>query len=255
MAGSLEAGMHILGIDIGGSGIKGGLVDTASGRLVTDRLRVKTPAGAHPDDVIEKVVYLVKEFDYQGPLGVGFPAVIVDGAMRSAANVAQEWIGFAGRQAMAAATGLAVTLLNDADAAGLAEMRVGAGVGVSGVVIALTLGTGIGSALFIDGKLVPNTELGHVYLRGQRQDAEDYASSRIKDELALGWKAWARRLDKYLEHIEMLLSPQLIILGGGISKDADRFVPLVDIHARLAPAQLRNNAGIVGAALAAAEAA
>ncbi len=245
--------MEMLGVDVGGSGIKGALVDIENGQLVTERLRYSTPQPAQPEAVIMTIQKLVKKFKYSGPLGVGFPAIIQDGFVLSAANVADEWIGYAGQKKIAKATGNKVTLLNDADAAGLAEMRFGAGRDQKGVAMVLTLGTGIGSALFVDGKLVPNLELGHIYLKGQITDAEEYTSDRIRSEFDLNWKSFANRLDEYLRYLEGLFSPNIFILGGGVSKKYDRFIPRLTVRAPVVPAKLRNEAGIVGAAMAAAE--
>lgn len=242
---------HVLGIDVGGSGIKGALVDVESGLLVTDRLRLPTPQPAAPKEVVKTIKKLNKTFGCQAPVGVGFPAVVLDGTVLTAANIDDAWIGFPGQRAIADAVGCPVKLLNDADAAGFAEMRFGAGRGVQGLVMILTLGTGIGSALFMDGRLVPNCELGHLYLSGQENDAEDYASDRIRTAEDLGWKEWARRLDMYLRHLEFLFSPNLIVLGGGVSKKYQKFVPHLTLRTEVVPALLRNEAGIVGAAMAA----
>jgi len=245
--------MEILGIDIGGSGIKGALVDIKKGKLLSDRIRIPTPQPALPEAVNEKIGKLVKKHKYDGPIGIGFPAVVQDGVVKTAANVSDEWIGYPGAKAIKKTTGCQVTLLNDADAAGIAEMRFGAGRKKRGVVIVLTLGTGIGSALFVDGSLVPNTELGHLYLRKSKADAEDYASDRVRAAQKLSWEAWAARLDDYLRHLDFIFSPNLIILGGGVSKRDDKFIPRLTVKVRVVPAQLRNEAGIVGAAMAAAE--
>ncbi len=242
-----------LGIDVGGSGIKGALVDTKTGNLLTDRLRLKTPQPATPKSVIATIKELVKEFKYTGPLGVGFPTIVLDGTVKSAANIDNSWIDYPGERRIAKATGCKVRLLNDADAAGIAEMRFGAGQKKSGVVLILTLGTGIGSALFVDGKLVPNLELGHLYLRGHTVDVEDFASDRIRSEERLKWKVWATRLDEYFQHLELLFSPKMFILGGGVSKKYEKFVPYLTVQTKMLPAELRNEAGIVGAALAADE--
>ncbi|HUS95057.1 MAG TPA: ROK family protein [Patescibacteria group bacterium] len=245
--------MDILGIDIGGSGIKGAFVNVKKGKLSSERVRIPTPQPALPDAINDKIGKLVKNHKYDGPIGVGFPAIIQDGVVRSAANVAEEWIGYPGAKVMSKTTGCQVTLLNDADAAGIAEMRFGAGKKKRGVVIVLTLGTGIGSSLFADGKLVPNTELGHLFLRNSKADAEDYASDRIRAAERLTWKNWAVRLDEYIHHLEFIFSPTLIILGGGVSKRYDKFIPHLTVKTRVVPAQLRNEAGIVGAAIAAVE--
>lgn len=245
--------MEVLGIDVGGSGIKGALVNTKKGNLASDRIRVPTPKPAVPEAVNAKIFKLVEKFKYEGPMGVGFPAIVLNGVVRSAANVSDEWIGFPGAKALAKGCGCKVTLLNDADSAGIAEMRFGAGLKMKGVVIVLTLGTGIGSALFINGRLVPNTELGHLYLRKSKIDAEDYASDRIRAAEKLSWEKWATRLDEYLQHLEKIFSPNLFILGGGVSKRAEKFIPHLTVQAKVVPAKLRNEAGIVGAAMAAAE--
>lgn len=245
--------MKILGIDVGGSGIKGALVDTEQGELITDRIRVRTPKPALPEAVNKRIANLASKFNYEGPIGVGFPAIVLDGVVHSAANVADEWIGYPGAESMSVATGCKVTLLNDADAAGLAEMRFGAGRKQMGVVIILTLGTGIGSSVFINGQLVPNTEFGHLYLENSKLDAEDYTSDRIRTRDKLTWKKWATRLEEYLLHLEFIFSPNLIILGGGVSKKSDKFIPRLSLKTPVVPAQLRNEAGIVGAAMAAAE--
>jgi polyphosphate glucokinase len=245
--------MKIMGVDVGGSGIKGALVDIEKGELNTKRTRFKTPKPAEPKAVISKIKKLVQKFDYNGPLGVGFPAVVQDGIVLSAANVDDRWINYPGRKEIAKETRCQVTLLNDADAAGYAEMRFGAGRNRRGVVMIITLGTGIGSALFVNGRLVPNTELGHLYLPGHSSDAEEYASDRIRSAEDLKWKEWAERLDQYLHHLERLFSPNLFILGGGVSKKHKNFVPYLTVRAEVVAAQLRNEAGIVGAAMAAAE--
>jgi polyphosphate glucokinase len=243
--------MNVLGIDIGGSGIKGALVDTASGELVTERIRIQTPQPSKPKNVIGSIVELVHQFEYSGPLGVGFPAVISDGVVMSAANVDYRWINYPGVDAISQAVNQPVALLNDADAAGIAEMTFGAGRGRRGVVLILTLGTGIGSALFVDGKLVPNTELGHIYMRNRKKDAEDSASDRIRVKKKLTWKVWAGRLDAYLHYLEGLFWPNLFILGGGVSKKHNKFIPRLTVRAEVVPAELLNDAGIVGAAMAA----
>lgn len=245
--------MQALGIDVGGSGIKGALVDVASGQLVTDRVRLPTPQPAKPRAVVKTIKKVWKQFDYDGPVGVGFPTIVLDGTVMSAANIDDGWIGFPGQKAIADALGRPVKLLNDADVAGIAEIAFGAGRGRKGVVMVLTLGTGIGSALFIDGRLVPNCELGHVYLRGHEADAEEYASDRIRSVEDLGWRTWAGRLDEYLHHLELLFSPNLFILGGGVSKKHKKFIPFLTVRAEVLPARMRNEAGIIGAAMAAAE--
>jgi polyphosphate glucokinase len=245
--------MITLGIDIGGSGIKGALVDTEKGQMMTDRLRIPTPQPSKPQAVIGVIKQIADHFQYNGPIGVGIPCIVINGVTLSAANIDGEWIGFAAEQAMTEATGCPVTLGNDADVAGLAEMRFGAGREQMGTVMIFTLGTGIGSAVFVNGRIVPNTELGHVFLRNQKKDAESYAAERIRDEKNLSWKQWGKRLNTYFQHIEFLFSPELFIIGGGISKQHAEFLPYIKTRARMVPAELRNEAGIVGAAVMAAE--
>ncbi|MFG2871500.1 polyphosphate--glucose phosphotransferase [Streptomyces sp. NPDC048338] len=246
--------MNVFGVDIGGSGIKGAPVDLERGDLAEPRHKVLTPHPATPDDVAGCVAEVVANFGWSGPVGVTFPGVVTGSTIRTAANVDKSWVGVdAGKLLSDRLGGLPVTVLNDADAAGVAEMTFGAGRGRKGTVILLTLGTGIGSALFVDGRLVPNTELGHLELKGH--DAEKRASTKAKEDEDLSWEHWAtKRLQKYLDHVEMLFSPELFIIGGGVSRKADKFLPLLeDIKAEIVPAELENNAGIVGAAMAAAE--
>ncbi|GAA2783247.1 polyphosphate--glucose phosphotransferase [Streptomyces showdoensis] len=245
--------MNVFGVDIGGSGIKGAPVDLDRGDLAEPRHKVLTPQPATPDGVAGCVAEVVANFGWQGPVGVTFPGVVTGSTIRTAANVDKSWIGVdAGRLLGDRLGGLPVTVLNDADAAGLAEMSFGAGRGRKGTVILLTLGTGIGSAVFVDGRLVPNTELGHLELKGH--DAEKRASSKAREDEDLSWEHWAtRRVQKYLAHVEMLFSPELFIIGGGVSRKADKFLPLIEgIKAEIVPAELQNNAGIVGAGMAAA---
>ena len=240
--------MEVLGIDIGGSGIKAAPVDLTTATLTQARVKVPTPQPAAPDAVADAVRGLVAQFSWSGPAGITFPGVVVDGIIRTAANLDHSWIGRDGRALFADATGLEVSVLNDADAAGLAEMKFGAGVGQRGTVLMLTFGTGIGSALFTEGVLVPNTELGHLEIRGK--EAEKRASERARELEDLSWGKWAGRVDEYLGHLEALLSPHLFIIGGGISQKADKFLPLLKLRAQLVPAAMHNDAGIVGAAMA-----
>ena len=241
--------MHALGIDIGGSGIKGAPVDVATGKFLTERQKIATPRPAVPDAIADVVKQLASSFSWSGPVGITFPGVVIDGVTRTAANLDRKWIGVDAAALFGRATGDQVKVLNDADAAGVAEMTFGAGVGQRGTVLMLTFGTGIGSALFTQGILVPNTEFGHIEIRGR--DAETRASEHAKELHDLSWDKWAGRVDEYMHHIEALLSPQLIIVGGGISKQADKWVPkLTGVRARIVPAMLLNEAGIVGAAMA-----
>jgi polyphosphate glucokinase len=239
---------HVLGIDIGGTGIKAAPVDLEAGVLAAERVKVDTPRPARPDAVADAVAGLVTKFGWTGPVGITFPGVVDDGVIMTAANVDKTWIGTDARELFGKATGLPVAVVNDADAAGVAEMKFGAGAGQLGTVLMLTLGTGIGSALFYDGVLVPNTEFGHIEIRGK--EAEKRASEIVREEEDLTWGKWAGRVDEYLEHMEHLLSPKLIIIGGGISRRSDKFLPLLTgLRAKVTPAAMHNDAGIVGAAM------
>ncbi|MFG2040153.1 polyphosphate--glucose phosphotransferase [Dactylosporangium sp. NPDC048998] len=247
--------MVVLGIDIGGSGIKGAPVDLATGVFTADRVRIETPQPADVASVVRTVKSVVGAFDPAASIGITFPAVVQHGVTKTAANVDKSWVDAPAEQVFTEALGRPVTVLNDADAAGVAELEYGAGKGVGGLVVMVTFGTGIGSALFIDGRLVPNTEFGHLQMSGLHLhggDAEDYASDRIRESHDLGWPEWAERVQTYLRHLHALLWPDLIIIGGGVSKKADRFLHMVDVPTRVVPAKLLNNAGIVGAALLAA---
>lgn len=243
--------MQALGIDIGGTGIKGAPVDLATGKLLAARNKIDTPHPSTPEAVTEVVREVAQSFGWTGVTGATFPGVVTSGTVRTAANVDKKWIDTDAAALFGKAIGTDVTVLNDADAAGIAEMAFGAGVGVKGSVLMLTFGTGVGSALFTDGILVPNTELGHIEIRGK--DAEKRASEHAKADHGWGWKDWTQRVSEYLQHIEQLLSPGLIIVGGGISKESDKWVPLLTgVRAKIVPAVLQNDAGIVGAAMAAA---
>ncbi|GGP51916.1 polyphosphate glucokinase [Streptomyces melanogenes] len=241
--------MNVFGVDIGGSGIKGAPVDLERGDLAQERYKVLTPHPATPEAVADGVAEVVGQFGWSGPVGITFPGVVTGNTIRTAANVDKAWIGVDGARLLTDRLGgLPVTVMNDADAAGVAEMSFGAGRGRKGTVILLTFGTGIGSALFLDGRLVPNTELGHLELHGH--DAEKRASTKAKEDEDLTWPHWAHRVQKYLAHVEMLFSPELFIIGGGVSRKADKFLPLIEgIRAEMVPAELQNNAGIVGAAM------
>jgi polyphosphate glucokinase len=243
--------VDVLGIDIGGSGIKAAPVDVTTGTLTAPRVKVPTPRPAIPQAIADAVKGLVTGFGWLGPAGITFPGVVVGGVTHTAVNLDPAWTGLDAEGLFAAATGRSVSLLNDADAAGLAEMRFGAGSGEQGTVLVLTFGTGIGSALFSDGALVPNTEFGHIEIKGR--DAETRASERARELHDLSWERWAGRVDEYLDHLEALVSPSLFIIGGGVSRKADKFLPLLSsVRARIVPAALHNDAGIVGAAMAAA---
>ena len=238
-----------VGIDIGGTGIKGAIVDVATGELLTDRMKLPTPEGGKPDDILDTVLALFDEIGDIGAdahVGVCFPAIVLGGRTMSAANVSKKWIGLEAETLFEQKLGRDIHFVNDADAAGIAEARYGAAVGAKGLTILTTLGTGIGSAMLFNGELIPNSELGHLQLDGQ--DAEHLASTSAKEKEDLSWKQWAKRLQRYYEHLELLFSPDLILVGGGVSKSADEFLPLLDLRTPIIPAALRNNAGIIGAA-------
>jgi polyphosphate glucokinase len=240
------------GIDFGGSGIKGAPVDVERGEFATERVRIDTPQPSTPEAVAEVFAALLGTFPTSaGPVGVTVPGVVVKGVVHSAANIDKHWIGEDADRLFTERTGRDVHVVNDADAAGLAEVRYGAAKGRRGLVIVTTLGTGIGSALVYDGALVPNSELGHLEIDGH--DAEKRAASSAREREDLSWHEWAKRLTSYYRKLEQLFSPELFVVGGGVSKKADRFLPLVDIETEIIPARLRNAAGIVGAALYATE--
>jgi polyphosphate glucokinase len=242
----------VLGIDVGGTGIKGAPVDIATGQLAADRHRILTPQPATPAAVAKVVGELANFFDWKAPAGATFPAVMKNGVAQTAANVDKSWIGTDAAATFSEAIGASVVVVNDADAAGIAEMEFGAGKGVNGVVMMVTLGTGIGSALFLDGRLVPNTELGHLEIG--KKDAERHAADSVREAKNLSWKQWAGRLDEYFLMLDRLFSPDLVIVGGGVSKKSEKFLPLLTVKTEIVPAQLLNEAGIVGAAVAASQA-
>lgn len=241
---------QLLGIDVGGSGIKGAIVDTGSGELIGERYRVDTPSPSKPQAVAKAIKEIVDHFGWKEAIGIGFPSIVKNGICYSAANIHKNWIGANIEELVSSTTGCKVKALNDADAAGLAEMKFGAGKGFDkGVVLILTLGTGIGSAIFVNGHLMPNAELGHLEMDGK--DAEKRAAAVVRDDKNLSWKAWGKRLNDYLKMIEFLLNPDLIILGGGVSNRYEKYQQFLDVRTRLVQAELRNNAGIIGAAIAA----
>ena len=243
------AAKHAIGIDIGGTGIKGAVVDLASGELVTDRIKLATPDGGEPDDIVATTKELLGKIDRSAgdlAIGVCFPAVVKNGRTMSAANVSKKWIGLEAEKLFEKELGRDIHFVNDADAAGYAETRFGAAKDVKGVVLLTTLGTGIGSALINDGVLVPNTELGHLELNGH--DAETKAAYSAMERDELDWKHWAKRLQKYYSHLEMLFTPDLFVVGGGVSKHYEDFFPYLDLNTTIVPAVHRNNAGILGAA-------
>jgi polyphosphate glucokinase len=239
----------VLGLDIGGSGIKGAIVDTKNGKLLTDRYRIETPSPATPDAVAEVIKKVSSHFDWKGAIGAGYPGVVQNGIVRTAANVDKSWINTDIDKLITKVTKCPAHVLNDADAAGMAEMKFGAGAGFKGVVMLVTIGTGLGTVMFTGGKLVPNLELGHIILKGD--DAEKYASDAARKNDNLSWEEWGKRFNEYLLRLEYLVWPDLIILGGGASKKEDLFLKHLTTRAKVVPAQYQNNAGMVGAALAA----
>ncbi|RMG96262.1 MAG: ROK family protein [Chloroflexi bacterium] len=246
--------MPFLGIDVGGSGIKGALVDTETGQLVTERIRIPSPPTFQPQEVLATIQTLIEQLNYHGPVGVGFPAVVQDGIVMTppTAKAFPNWEGINLAQEITTTTRCPTIVWNDADVAGLAEVTFGAGQGVSGVIMVFTLGTGIGSAMFVNGRLVPNLELGRLYLRHKKKTAEHLMSDLIRKQEDLSWEKWGNRLNKYFQYIELLFWPNLIIIGGGVSKKHDRFLPYIHTRTPITAAQLRNEAGLIGAALAAA---
>lgn len=239
--------MEILGIDIGGSGIKGAPVDTETGQMLASRLRLPTPESAKPEPMIDIVNEIVEYFDWKGPIGCGFPGIVRNGMTLSAANVSKKWIGYHAAEAIAELTGCPTCVANDADAAGLAEVMFGSGKGHRGVILVVTIGTGLGTSLFTNGHLLPNAELGHIEIDGE--DAESRASDAARKKEKLSWKKWGQRFNKYLNTLYLLLSPDLIILGGGTSSKFDKFSRYIDVPTEIVLASMLNEAGIVGSAL------
>ncbi len=240
-----------IGIDFGGTGTKAALVSVDSGELLTERFRIPTPHPATPESMVPVMAELIQSCGGSGAAGITIPSVVQRGVVRTAANIDDSWIGVDAAGFFSGGLDRQVVVLNDADAAGIAEMRFGAGRGRDGVVVMLTLGTGIGSAVFVDGILVPNTELGHLELRGA--DAEKYAASSVRVSKDLSWKKWGHRVNRYLQMVEKLFTPTLFIIGGGVSKKATKYLKYIDVRAEVQPAILRNKAGVVGAAMAAYE--
>lgn len=237
-----------IGIDIGGTGIKGGLVDVQSGELVGERVRVATPEGGEPEDIARVVKEVIEQLDAAEdvPVGICFPSSIRHGVTMLAANISQRWIGFEAEKFFEKELGRNIHFVNDADAAGYAEVVYGAAKNQKGLVIMTTLGTGIGAAMIYDGVLIPNAELGHLEIDGY--DAEKRASGVVREREDLSYPEWAKRLQRYYSHVEMLFSPELFIVGGGVSKSYDKFLPLLDLRTPIIPAKLFNKAGIMGAA-------
>ncbi len=239
--------MKILGVDIGGSGIKGAVVDTKTGELVSERVRIETPQPATPEAVAETLKKLIEQLGYSGPVGCGFPATVHHGVAFTAANIDSSWINTPVEKLFTEITGNNCYVLNDADAAGIAEMAFGEGRNVQGVVMMITIGTGLGSAIFVNGNLLPNCELGHLILKDDI--AEHYCSDAARQRLELSWGKWGKRFNKYLHRLEFLFNPDLIILGGGASKSFEKYADKIDVRARVTPAKTLNTAGIIGAAM------
>ena len=240
--------MEVLGIDIGGTGIKAAIVNVETGELMSDRHRIPTPVGAKPNDVAKEVAQMVKHFNWKGKVGCGFPTIISNGKARSFGNIDPSWVGTQVDELFSKKTGLEFFIANDADAAGLAEVKLGAGKGVQGVVVLITIGTGLGSGVFVDGKLVPNVELGTVPYK-EYERFEYYASDSARKREDLSYKKWGKRFNKFLKFTETTFSPDLIILGGGASKKTDKFKEALEIDTLVIPAKYKNNAGIIGAAM------
>lgn len=240
----------VLGIDVGGSGIKGAIINTKTGELLTERYRIPTPGQANPDQIADVIQQIVEHFKWNGTIGVGFPAVVQNGIAKTAANIDKSFIGTNIENLIAKKTNCKVKVINDADAAGQAEMKFGAGKNNKGVVFLITVGTGIGTVVFTKGKLLPNTELGHVYMNKDRE-SELYISDATRQKNDLSWKDWAQRFDEYLNYLEQLFWPDLFIVGGGVSKNETKFQQYLTVKTKVVPAQLLNYAGIIGAALAA----
>jgi polyphosphate glucokinase len=239
----------ILGIDFGGSGIKGAPVEVKTGKLLDKRFRIPTPSPSTPDSVAEVIHKIVKHFKWEGPIGLAFPAVVLNGVVKTASNIDRSWIGTDAAKLIMGRTGLPTYVINDADAAGMAEMKFGAGKDNKGSIVLITVGTGIGTVFFSKGKLVPNTELGHVFL-SSGIEAEDFTSDAVRKREELTWETWAKRFDIYLHEIEKLFWPELIIIGGGVSKKKDLYIDHLTIETKVVMAKSKNEAGIIGAALA-----
>ncbi|MCM4170144.1 ROK family protein [Arenibacter sp. TNZ] len=242
--------MEILGIDIGGSGIKGALVNMETGEMITERFRIPTPKSRKPKPMAEVVAKIVEHFDYKGPIGCGFPTVIKNGICKTPGNLHKKWAGVNVNELFSEATGLPVKVVNDADAAGFASMNFGVGRGKEGLVVMITIGTGLGSGVFFNGELIPNFELGQIPYK-KYDKIELWAAASAKEKEGLSYKKWGKRFNVFLEFVELIVSPDLIILGGGTSKDWNEFKDYISIETPVIPAELQNHAGIIGAAAAA----
>lgn len=239
---------HVLGIDIGASGMKGAIVDMRTGMLVTERIKLDTPHPATPEAMLDPFMDLVKMHEWKGKIGCGFPAIIKKGVALSASNIDENWINVNAEEWFGKPSGCPVKVINDADAAGIAEVYFGAGKGYSGSILLITIGTGLGSALVYNGQIMPNTELGHMYLKGQSIVAEKYAANSVRKNQDLSWEEWGTRFNEYLVHICRVIVPDRIILGGGISKKYDLYKEFLNVEIPIEPAHFLNNAGIIGAA-------
>ncbi len=239
---------EVLGIDFGGSGIKGAPVHVSKGKLLEERYRIPTPNPSSPEKVGEVISEIVSHFNWKGNIGIAFPAAVVNGVIKTASNIDKSWINLNANEYFTEITGRPTCVVNDADAAGIAEMKFGAGEGFKGSVILITVGTGIGTVLFTRGKLVPNTELGHIFLENG-MDAEDYAADSVRKKEELSWEDWAKRFNTYLKTIEKLFYPELIIIGGGMSKKQEKFEQFLTVESQIVMAETRNEAGIIGAAI------
>lgn len=242
--------MEILGIDVGGSGMKGGMVNIETGEMVSERYRIPTPELRKPEEMAEVIAEIVKHFDYKGKVGCGFPTVIKKGVCKSPGNLDESWLGVNVEELFEAKTGLDFTVVNDADIAGYASMEYGVGKGKKGLVVMITIGTGLGSGAFYDGKLIPNFELGQIPYKKYKK-IELWAAASAKEREELSYKKWGKRFNKFLKYVDLIVAPDLILLGGGTSKDFDEFKKYITIDTPVIPAELQNHAGIIGAAAAA----
>lgn len=242
--------MEVLGIDVGGSGMKGGIVNIDTGEMISERHRIPTPTSRKPDEMAAVIAQIVKHFDYKGRVGCGFPTVIKKGVCKSPGNLDPSWLGVNIEELFEAKTGLDFTVVNDADIAGYASMNYGIGKGVEGLVVMITIGTGLGSGAFYDGKLIPNFELGQIPYKKYKK-IELWAAASAKEREGLTYKKWGKRFNKFLKYVDLIIAPDLILLGGGTSKDFDEFKEYITIETPVIPAELQNHAGIIGAAAAA----
>lgn len=242
--------MEVLGIDVGGSGMKGGIVNIETGEMISDRFRIPTPESRKPEEMAEVIAEIVKHFDYKGKVGCGFPTVIKKGVCKSSGNLDESWLGVNIEELFEEKTGLDFTVVNDADIAGYASMEYGVGKGVEGLVVMITIGTGLGSGAFYDGKLIPNFELGQIPYKKYKK-IELWAAASAKEREELSYKKWGKRFNKFLKYVDLIIAPDLILLGGGTSKDFEEFKKYIKLDTPVIPAELQNHAGIIGAAAAA----